>query len=250
MVLKLLRQPHPDPALLTTPDDVRDGTAVADDAAKVNLVPSDFKEHPATITSETEIRVPQTEEDVPTGKGNAKAAKAKSKLHQLEDEARKDWSKAQDEGFYLWNVVKEQLFRPGVAGGLIGIVNVGLLSSASYHLYTRPHLRSDARVLGATVAGALTILGAESYAAEKYSQTPAGKAEERRAREEGAVIYRHAREVILRPGVLGGLVGLVNLGVLGGVGYIAYDNWTKPHWDRRTVSAITVGLFTLFSAEG
>jgi hypothetical protein len=85
---------------------------------------------------------------------------------------------------------------------------VGLLGSALYHFYTRPHLRSDARVIGATVAGALTILGAEGFAAEKYRQTPAGQEEERRARQEGAILYRHTREVVLRPGVLGGLVGL------------------------------------------
>jgi hypothetical protein len=41
----------------------------------------------------------------------------------------------------------------------------------------------------------------------------------------------------------------VNVGILGGVGYLAYDNWNRP-WDRRTASAIGVGLMTLIAGEG
>ena len=42
----------------------------------------------------------------------------------------------------------------------------------------------------------------------------------------------------------------MNLGVLGGVGFVAYNNWGAPRWDRRVVSAVAVGLMTLFSGEG
>lgn len=63
-------------------------------------------------------------------------------------------------------------------------------------------------MLASAAAAALTILGAEGYAAEKYRETAAGQEEERRARREGAALYRAARENILRPGVLGGLVGV------------------------------------------
>lgn len=129
-------------------------------------------------------------------------------------------------------------------------MNVGLLGTASYHLYTQPHLRRDPKVLGATIGGALVLLGAEGYGAAQYRATPAGREEERRAREEGAVVYKHAREAILRPGVLGGLVGLANVGILGTVSYFAYENWDSPSWDRRTVSAISVGLLTLWAGEG
>lgn len=87
-------------------------------------------------------------------------------------------------------------------------MNVGLLSWAGYALYDKPHLRRDVKVLASAATAALTILGAEGYAAEKYRQTPAGREEERRAKKEGAALYRHAREHILRPGVLGGLVGV------------------------------------------
>ena len=55
---------------------------------------------------------------------------------------------------------------------------------------------------------AFILLGAEGYAADAYAKTPRGREESRRAKEEGAVLYRHAKETILRPGVLGGAVGL------------------------------------------
>jgi hypothetical protein len=157
---------------------------------------------------------------------------------------------AEEEGFYLWQVAKRYLLRPGVAGGLVGLVNIGLLASVSRSFYTQPHLRRDTRAISSTIAGAFAILALEGYAAEKYRETPVGREEERRAREEGAVIYRQLREHILRPGVLGGLVGLVNAAILGTVGYFSYTNWDKPSWDRRIVSAVSVGLLTLWGGEG
>lgn len=91
-------------------------------------------------------------------------------------------------------------------------MNVGLIASVGRAFYTEPHLRKDAKAISATVAGALAILSAEGFAAAKYAQTPAGQAEAQRAKEEGSILYRHTREVVLRPGVLGGLVGLGKYG--------------------------------------
>lgn len=129
-------------------------------------------------------------------------------------------------------------------------VNVGLLSWAGYALYTDPLLRRDTRFLGTTAAAALVILGAEGYAAEQYAQTPRGRDERRRAKKEGAAIYRQTKEIVLRPGVLGGIVGFVNLGVLGTVGYYSYINWDRPTWDRRIVTAVSAGLLALWGGEG
>jgi hypothetical protein len=42
----------------------------------------------------------------------------------------------------------------------------------------------------------------------------------------------------------------VNAAVLGTVGYFSYVNWDKPTWDRRTVSAVTIGLLTMWGGEG
>ncbi len=52
------------------------------------------------------------------------------------------------------------------------------------------------------------------------------------------------------PGVLGGIVGAVNVGILGTVGWYAYINWDAPRWDRKVVSAVGCGLLTLWGAEG
>lgn len=58
------------------------------------------------------------------------------------------------------------------------------------------------------MAATLALFSVEGYAAEKYRQTPQGQEEERRAKQEGALIYRHLHDQIMRPGVLGGMVGL------------------------------------------
>ncbi|RPD53508.1 hypothetical protein L227DRAFT_581275 [Lentinus tigrinus ALCF2SS1-6] len=224
-------QPHPDPALLTT--ELPSADNIADDAAKLNVVAPDFKEHPATATSVQDIP-PDT---------SAPAPSTPSKRRRYLDEVEK-------EGFYLWNLVKQYLFHPAVAGGLLGLVNVGLISGAAYNFYTKPHLRRDTRAIASAVAGALTLLGAEGFAAEKYRETPRGQREAAKAKKEGAVLYRAAREHILRPGVLGGLLGVLNAGILGTVGYFSYTNWDRPTWDRRIVSAVSVGLLTLWTGEG
>lgn len=93
-------QPIPDPALFTT--ETAEPSPVVDDAAKVNVVPSSFKEQPATKTSEIRQELDERE--------NA----ARRASHQGR---RKDTQ----EGVYLWELTKRYLARPGVAGGLIGV---------------------------------------------------------------------------------------------------------------------------------
>lgn len=95
----ILCQPRPDPALWTT--DSPTASIVADDASKVNLVHPDFKEHPATVYSEN--RPPPDDTPSPRNKKNRRLREAEA------------------EGLYLWQITKQYLFRPGVAGGLIGI---------------------------------------------------------------------------------------------------------------------------------
>lgn len=82
------------------------------------------------------------------------------------------------------------------------------MAGTAYAYYSQPHLRRDTKIISSTVIGGLILLGGEGYLAEAYRTTAQGQEEERRAREEGSVIYRHLREQVLRPGVLGGLVGL------------------------------------------
>ncbi|KAJ3483119.1 hypothetical protein NLJ89_g12091 [Agrocybe chaxingu] len=131
----------------------------------------------------------------------------------------------------------------------MGIVNIGIFGAMGRAFYVQPGLRRDAAAISTAIAVSVGLLSIEGFAAEQYRQTPRGQEEERRAKQEGALIFKHAREQILRPGVLGGIVGLVNTAVLGVVGYASYVNWGKT-WDRRTVSAISMGLLMLWGGEG
>ncbi|KAJ7096437.1 hypothetical protein C8R44DRAFT_717981 [Mycena epipterygia] len=210
-------QPHPDPALLNTASP--SSTPDIDPTKKVN-VPMSTNHSPNPTPNPAPSRRPN---------------------RRLEE------SKA--EGLYLWQSAKDYLLKPGVAGGLIGIVNIGLMAGAARAFYVQPHYRHDTTVISSTVAATLAILSVEGYVAEAYRQTAAGQAEERRAKEEGALIYRHLRERILREGTLGGLVGVINILILGAVGYFSYENWSRP-WDRRIVSAVSAGLLTLSVGEG
>lgn len=71
-----------------------------------------------------------------------------------------------------------------------------------------PSYRSDHRIIGGAAAGSLVVLGIEGAVAESYLQTPEGQREKARAQEEGSALYRQTKELVLRPGVFGGLLGL------------------------------------------
>ncbi|GFZ48069.1 hypothetical protein JCM24511_05817 [Saitozyma sp. JCM 24511] len=148
-----------------------------------------------------------------------------------------------------WEKTKDVVLRPGTLGGLMGVVNVGLLGTIGYFAYTRKDQPWDRRIVGGAVAGTLALFGAEGYVAESYLQTPEGREEAERAKQEGSKLYLQAKEVILRPQVAGGLVGAFNLAVIGAVGYVSYRHWNQP-WDRRIVSSVAVGLLGLSGLEG
>lgn len=93
-------------------------------------------------------------------------------------------------------------------GLTVSSVNIGLLAGAVRAFYADPSLRRNTKFISATAAATLALLSAEGYAAEKYHETPRGQAELKRAKQEGTLLYRHVQEIVLRPGVLGGLVGL------------------------------------------
>ncbi|KAF8973366.1 hypothetical protein BDZ97DRAFT_1780930 [Flammula alnicola] len=233
--------PHPDTALLNTTPPSHSG--VADDAAKVNIVAPDFKDHPHTYTSEAgEILHHQddvNDSDPPAhANDGSKGGKPSKRIQEVEAE-----------GLYLWETAKHYFIRPGVACGLIGLVNVGLVASVGRIFYLRPHLRRDATALSSAVFAAMAVISVEGFAAEKYQQTQRGHEGQRKAKKEGTLIFRHLHEQIMRPGVLGGMVGLVNAALLGSLGYMSYKNWNKT-WDRRVVSAISVGILVLWGGEG
>lgn len=86
------------------------------------------------MTSENEVSTeyyaPQDESYAPvpppttgTGKGPSKdkEAAAKKKARIYKEKAKHELDRAEEEGEHLWDVAKEQLLRPGVAGGLVGL---------------------------------------------------------------------------------------------------------------------------------
>lgn len=177
---------------------------------------------------------------------------AKREAKKLGKEARKELDKAENAAAKYYEQAKEILLRPGTLGGLVGIANVGLISSLGYYAYSRRDIPGalEPRRVGAAVAGVLALFGAETVVAEQFATTPEGKQELERAKREGSHLYLRAKEIILRPGVAGGMLGALNLAVLGTVGYFAHQNWNKPTWDRRLVSGVTFGLISLSAAEG
>ncbi|KAG8956220.1 hypothetical protein FRC04_004296 [Tulasnella sp. 424] len=245
-------QAHPDTGLLNL---VPDGdTSLPDVEKKVTVVPQSYKDHPETETSALNHTLAPEPESTHQPRHSSNAHNhspfSQSDRDRRSKEIKKKLEEAEEEGLEIWEEVKERLLRPGTLGGLIGIVNVGLIGALGYELYTKPQVRRDTRLLATAGVSGLVLLGAEGYLAEAYRKTAAGQAEERRAREEGAALIRRTKDIVLRPGVLGGIVGVVNVGILGGVGYISYVHWDQPTWDRRTVSAATVGLIALFTGEG
>ncbi|KAH7099283.1 hypothetical protein BKA62DRAFT_710530 [Auriculariales sp. MPI-PUGE-AT-0066] len=226
-------QGKPDPALLNTHPS-HSYTLVDSTNEKVVVAPPDFKSHPKTVTSEF-VPPPST-----STSGSAASRK---------DKAKRAYGRAEHEAETLWFRAKNQLLRPGVAGGLLGLVNVGLLATASYSFYTDPALRRDRRAIGGTVVGALVLLGAEGWLAESYAKTEAGQREAQKAREEGAYVYRRAHDIVLRPGVFGGLLGALNVGILGTIGYVFYSR-PELRDDRRLIAGITTGVLTVFAGEG
>lgn len=119
---------------------------------------------------------------------------------------------------------------------------------------------------GLGVAGLFLV---EGEVAAAYARTPQGQQELARARREGHYLYNRTKEVVLRPKVAGGLLGvgtylhhnsvgfnklinipLVNVAVLGTLGYTVYTHWDLDVFTKKNVSIATIGLITWFSAQG
>lgn len=161
--------------------------------------------------------VPNVDANFTTDPDKARKERAKDRVHHAEDRA-KTW----------YNTVSDRIWVTGVAvglsppnrkytyiddnamheqGGVLGVINVGLLGYAGYAFYNTPAYRKDYRVLGGVAAAGLALVSAEGTLADAYLSTEEGKAELRRAEQEGSALYRHTKEVVLRPGVFSGLLG-------------------------------------------
>lgn len=209
-------QPHPDPALLNTTKSTASG--VADDTAKVGVVSPKFKENPATTTST--FQPPRYDEEESDPAPHRRTAKNKAKAKNLARDAEK-------EAIHWSAVAKELVLRPPVAGGLVGVVNLGLIGFTGYKFYSEPHLRHDHAFVTSTIASAAVILGLEGYGAQTFAPAQA----------EEDVLIQYVRH---NPKSTRTLFAILNVGVLGATGYITYSKWNR--WDSRTFATLAAGL--------
>jgi len=217
-------QPTPDPALLNTVP----GTAstVADDSAKVNVVSSDFRDNPATTTS-TFVPPNQPLFEDPAPQKSSDGTKYHAHRHHHTHKPPTKW----------FSVIQEVVLRPTVAGGLIGVVNLGIIGYTGYAFYTEAQIRRNPRVLSASIAGSVALLGLEGYVVEELRRNEGG--------DDAAIVAQYFRE---NPSKLQGLFGALNVGVVGLTSFIMYKNWHEL--DARTVTAVAGGIATLWAGEG
>ncbi|KAL7422874.1 hypothetical protein Q5752_002171 [Cryptotrichosporon argae] len=227
------------------------------DPAPVDSTPTGLSvaPEPLPVPTKASISLPESGSEFERKKAAAEkevkkeAKKVEEKGKKYEKKAKEEIHKAESAIAPYWEKSKDVVLRPGTLGGLLGVVNVGLLSTIGYYAYTNRDRPWDRRIVAGAVAGTLALFGGEGYLAESYLSTPEGKQEAERAKNEGSKLYLQAKEIVLRPGVAGGLAGALNVAVLSTVGYFSYKHWNQP-WDRRVVSAVSVGLLGLSGLEG
>ncbi|GAA5888627.1 hypothetical protein JCM6882_009025 [Rhodosporidiobolus microsporus] len=91
---------------------------------------------------------------------------------------------------------------------------------------------------------------------KKEAKEFAGKVE-KEAKKDAKKLQKKASEVEKEgralakqyPYAASGIVGLVNVALIAVPAYFAYKHWNQPRWDRRVVSAVAVGLATVFGGE-
>ena len=286
-------QPHPDTNLLyTTPSSTHPITA-PDIDTKVSVVPNDWAANPTTETS-LHISVTQsatdTDSDTDAGSDANQDAnltrRAKPKVRKQHGKRRDNTSQSKRDLSPFWRHFTDAFVRPAPAfiPGLIifrpsftlnpihpthlPTVNLGVLSSIGYTLYTHPHARTNPRFLGLSALGIFTLFSAEGLTPRRYLDSPhdhqthqvqsRGPPTIRRLTfylslipQEIVTLKRKSKEIILRPGVFGGLLGAINLTILASLSWLAYDHWNHPTvWTRRNLSITSLGLLGWFGGQG
>lgn len=97
----------------------------------------------------------------------------------------------------------------------------------------------------------------ELYAEGKKDAKEFANKVEKEAKKDAKKIQKKASEVEKEgrklaseyPYAASGIVGAINVALIAVPAFYAYQNWNKPHWDRRIVSAVAVGLTAAFGAE-
>ena len=87
-------------------------------------------------------------------------------------------------------------------------MNIGLLGGIAYFAYTQPALRQNVRVVSTTAIGILAVAGVEGYIAQENGHPPGRKERKGASRKRTSGLVSSIKEHLLRPGVLGGVVGI------------------------------------------
>lgn len=78
--------------------------------------------------------------------------------------------RAEEEGHYLYNKTKKVVLRPKVAGGLLGVANLAVLSAVGYGAYIHWDTHFDRKNISYLTIGLITWFSAQGWAVEKYVQ--------------------------------------------------------------------------------
>lgn len=199
----------------------RAGRAVDEGVEKAKDLGARAEQKAKKAGAKAEAAAEEIAADVKAAAANAsdKAAElsrdAEKKAKEIKKQAGEQLDRAETVAEKYISQAMDILLRPGTLGGLMGIANVGLLGTLGYYAYTRRNVPWNRNYVAAAAAGTLSLFATEGVVAERYSTTPEGKAELARAKQEGSRAYIQAREIILRPQVAGGALGVLNVAVLG-----------------------------------
>lgn len=199
----------------------RAGRAVDEGVEKAKDLGGRAEHKAKKVGAKAEATAEELAADVRAAASNAgdKAAElsrdAEKKAKQLKKQAGEQLERAETVAEKYLSQAMDIVLRPGTLGGLMGVANVGLLGTLGYYAYTRRNVPWNRNYVAAAVASTLSLFATEGVVAERYSTTPEGKAELLRAKQEGSKAYIQAREIILRPQVAGGALGVLNVAVLG-----------------------------------
>jgi gas vesicle protein len=199
----------------------RAGRAIDEGVEKAKDLGARAEQKAKKVGAKAEATAEELAADVRAAAANAgdKAAElsrdAEKKAKELKKQAGEKLERAETVAEKYLSQAMDIILRPGTLGGLMGVANVGLLGTLGYYAYTRRNIPWNRNYVAAAAASTLSLFATEGVVAERYSTTPEGKAELLRAKQEGSRAYIQAKEIVLRPQVAGGALGVLNVAVLG-----------------------------------
>ncbi|BGP25885.1 proteophosphoglycan ppg1 [Rhodotorula toruloides] len=234
------RQVHPDPNLLTRPEDIESTRPIspgapADDlvADKVHIVDRDEIEklreavaHADEPTSTTDDHFAEAQQHQAERDQARLKAQAQAELKRTTDKVEAVGKEAEEKGKELYDEAKSK--------------GKKLEKEAE-----------DTFQQGKKEVGKAWEQGkkdAKEFAGKVERE---GKKDAEKLKRKASEVEREGRALAKKyPNAATGLVGLTNALLIAIPTYFAVKHWHQPRWDRRVVSLVTVGLGSIFAAEG